>query len=278
MPFFQLSGAGSTCMFPIFGAWPSPTGELRFLPPRASQAPPDTKKQRHASRWGNASGTESWTTALPSSMQKTQTGQRLISHRLYGRLEKPREKGNELSHLMTRKKHILGRYSHWDGLIYASGSASSKWFGPNIPHGTLFSEYGLRFSPHFLFPSLSSFLPTGGKKKRSFWISGKFWYFHLGWDPGFKNILLFLSLYCCSLDPACHLFLGNIPKKDPLGVLSSAAAVLTPAGCTQAGHPRFPSSPLLLVMKGPVSLTGTLWKSAGELSPKNGDVLFILGG
>lgn len=104
MPFFPLSGAGSTCMFPAFGARPSPTGDLPFLPPRASQCPPDTEKQRHASRWENASGSKSWSTG-----GNPPTGLGLASHWSYSRLEKLGEKGNELLHLMTRKKMCFGQ-------------------------------------------------------------------------------------------------------------------------------------------------------------------------
>lgn len=94
------------------------------------------------------------------------TGQGLVSHWSYGKLEKLGERVmNELPHLMTRKKCILGRCSHWDGLIYASVSASSKWSGASKPHDTLFSGYGLWFSP-FLISSFLSLSPQTGKKRK----------------------------------------------------------------------------------------------------------------
>lgn len=59
MPLFQLGGASDTCVFPIFGAWPSSTGELPFLPPRASQSQvAPTETQKRASTWWNAAESE----------------------------------------------------------------------------------------------------------------------------------------------------------------------------------------------------------------------------
>lgn len=175
MPFFPLSGAGSTCVFPAFGARPSPTGDLPFLPPRASQCPPDTEKQRHASRWGNASGSKSWSTG-----GNPPAGLGLASHWSYSRLEKVGEKGNELPHLMTRKKMCFGQIFTLGWLIIHLVQSQPNDLDPIYPMILCSLNMGYSSLPISYFLFFSSFLPTRGKKG-SFWISGKLWYFHLGW-------------------------------------------------------------------------------------------------
>lgn len=91
------------------------------------------------------------------------------------------------------------------------------------------------------------------------------------------SILLLVSLQSCGLAPTVQSHVGNIAKK---GTLSSAVqqASSQPVGCP--GWKSLLSLFFVIIRdeRLPVLPAGALWKSAGELSHKNDDVLFILSG
>lgn len=182
MPFFQLSSAGSTCVFPIFGARPSPTGELPFLSPRAPQSPPNNWETEACSQLGKCSWIWKLKHGSLAACRKPPTGQGLVSCGSYSRLEKLREKDNELPHLMTRKKMYFGQIFTlrwlslyiWFSLIQMIWTQYTPWYFVLWAWVTVLSP--------FLISSFLFLSPHKGEKKGSFWISGKFWYFHLGWD------------------------------------------------------------------------------------------------
>lgn len=82
------------------------------------------------------------------------------------------------------------------------------------------------------------------------------------------------------LAPTEQSHVGNIPKKDTLGALSSAVqqASSQPVGCPGWKSSLSLFSVIISDERLPLLPAGALWKSAGELSHKNDDVLFILSG
>lgn len=157
-PFSKWCGQYPSVFF-IFSAQPSPTGELPILSHRASQSPPNTKKQR-LSQVGNPPkilDLKAEAQLVPS-YRTPPSGQGLVSHCLYSGMEKLGGKGMKLPHLMARKKLY---FVHICTMRWLPLCIQRNWTQYTLWH--FFLWILVTVSPHFLL--LSSSFPQRGKRK-----------------------------------------------------------------------------------------------------------------